>query len=142
MKLVVDNPASEVEHRKAKDDIGRALRRLTANLLRITRGAGKPAPAQLVKDLADVNRAIDAFFACRSEDECLTPQDISDMLCQGVPSGPDVYDKGEDQIICGSLQVVASRLIRQPTQEAAGRHEMWRGQTQWEALRARNRKNI
>jgi hypothetical protein len=46
----------------------------------------------------------------------------------------------EQSIIRGALQIVASRLVGQIPQEAAGRHEMYDGVNKLEALREKQRK--
>lgn len=42
MRLVSNNSGGDLTRRKARRDLGIALRKLAANILRISRGAGKP----------------------------------------------------------------------------------------------------
>lgn len=143
MRLVSESTGAEVVRERATLDIAWALRDLTANLLRVVRGAGKayaiPEQTQAV---------LLALVAYR--DAVGTP--IPDHELSGILAfGQDRIDASKftdaqvcrsvalDTIVRGSLQVAASRLIGQGTQERAGDAEMHRGIMEVERLREEDR---
>ncbi|MCJ2080179.1 hypothetical protein [Methylobacterium sp. J-090] len=61
MRLVSEQSKAEVNRRRALDRMKPALRRLTANLMRISRGAGHPH--RLANEMADCLEAMNAHWA-------------------------------------------------------------------------------
>src|SRR5580698_9889249 len=128
MRTVSENSQTELARRRASDQVDGKIRELTANLLRITRGAGKPQ--EIMQQMNDLAAAIWSFWDSVGlspyADEFSRALDVSnDLETTSQRSAEDRYrDEVEDLIIRGVLQIVASRLVRQKTQEAAGRSEM------------------
>ena len=139
MRLVSENTDAEMAKEQATLDVAWALRDLTANLLRVVRGAGKaymiPKQTQAV---------LLALIAYRDAVGTSIPDhELSEILA----TGQDHLDASKftdaevcrnmalDTIVRGSLQVAASRLVGQGTQERAGDTEMYRGIIEIERLR-------
>ena len=145
MKVVAENSSAELAQRLATQDMERALRQLTANLLRVVRGAGKPYA--IVEDAAAFINAVVAYHDAAGT--ALPPDDIASALdimrddpgMRSRLSGHD-YDRmdAERIIVRGALQIAASRLLEQRTQEAAGKHELYDGVRWMEKLRDTLRK--
>jgi len=141
MKVVSENTGADLARKRASQRVDDALRELTANLLRVVRGAGRP------HDIADQSLALtDSLVAYREATGVLPFGD--DLAAVIQPGEPDLRLWGGDEqarhyahqlVIKGSLQVTASRLLHQPTQEAAGRREMHDGMVEIEAMRAATR---
>lgn len=133
----------------AKDDVERTIREVAANMLRIIRGAGKPHEI-----LMQMKSVIDAALKFRevndswpydiianelhlkSEDEEFregerqgryTSEQVDRWLADGE------YDRilAEHTIQRGALQMIASALIGQNTQERAGESEFHDGLRSW-----------
>ena len=131
MKFVAENSASDIEAHHARVRVEHAVQELAANFLRIVRGAGKPY--ELVRNVSAFIHAVVAY------DEAKPRDPLSDVLYASLQVGRDrvsveefgeaewLRAHGEDSIVRGALQIAASRLLEQRTQEAAGREEMHRG---------------
>lgn len=127
------------------DQVSWALRNLAANLLRVTRGAGKADEIGL-----QAKAVVDAFLAYREvAGHFPSPYDLEEILSLGVDRdfwerlGEDASERREakETIISGSLQIVASRFVGQKTQERSGDSEMSRGvRILWELRQAQLRK--
>ncbi|BBB94712.1 hypothetical protein [Bradyrhizobium elkanii] len=132
-----------------------AIREVTANFLRIARGAGKPADL-----LLQMESAMDAALAFQKVyDRC--PMDIiesalelktveqhcSEGVHQGKFGQADIdrwsedgtFDRmeAEHTILRGALQVVASELLEQGTQKTAGKRELRNGVRQLQRVLVR-----
>ncbi len=111
--------------------MGWALREMTANLLRVVRGAGKPyeigRQAQALVDEFGKYYAVAGRFPPSEElSRFLDVSRDEEILAQcSEESRERAY--AEERIFRGVLQVVASRLVDQRTQESAGRDEMSQG---------------
>jgi hypothetical protein len=127
------------------------LRDTAANMLRIIRGAGKPYELlrQLQKTLEAAIRFQEAhghfpdvasYLSFESE-----YQKTLDRIHRGELNRSYMSDRWEDDtfarmiaehgIICGALQLVASDLIGQRTQRAAGHSELHKGVHELERIR-------
>jgi len=107
--------------RQALNEVGSALRRLTANLIDIVRGAGKPL---------DLSRDVDAFAAALGVFERVVGEhpkawEYADML--RVALEPEDHPTSEEEmavryalhaILQGSLQLAATRLLGQEAEAA------------------------
>ncbi|MFT8246599.1 hypothetical protein [Roseomonas sp. BN140053] len=147
MKVVAENSEAELEARRkqeatdrAREQVVRALRELAANLLRVIRGAGKPWT--LGQDAAEVVIAIEAYQEIAGP--TLFADDIAAALriqehyrhLPSLSSREAERLDAEEQVVRGALQVVASKLLGQRTQEAAGDDEMHRGIREFGEIRA------
>jgi hypothetical protein len=119
---------------------------LTANLLRVTRGAGNPyaivrQATAFVEALVEYGDAAGGLF---------NSVEITNSLRAEPDGEPMRRLKGEhlaqylaeQAVIRGALQIVASRLLGQRTQEATGHHEMYDGVNELEEIRAERRKRL
>jgi hypothetical protein len=111
----------------AEENLKWELRDFTSNLLRVTRGAGKPheIPSQ-IRGLAVL---IDHAMSLPGRSYTLN---LSSMLRYRSPLeeanlNQENHDISESSVISGALQVVASRLAGQLSQESVGRGEMYDG---------------
>lgn len=128
MELVSNNSPKEVAHARHMVEVAWTLQQLTANLMRVTRGAGKPY---------DIGRQAEEFLdALRAYQKDVghfpSSYDIGATLSAKHP--PEVLVRLSDEhmdeveaelsIIKGALQIAASRMLRQRPQESAGYHQM------------------
>jgi hypothetical protein len=107
-------------------EVSRTLREMTANLLRVIRGAGKPyeigqQAAALVEALVKYRDVTGAW-----------PDDLSEVL--SIERDMDNLEghqldraDAEQRVISGALQVAASRLIGQTAHASVGSCEMYEG---------------
>ena len=143
MRLVSENADAGVVKERATLDVAWALRDLTANLLRVVRGAGK---AYMIPE--QTQAVLLALIAYR--DTVGTPIPDHELSAILAP-GQDRLDASKftdaevcrsmalDTIVRGALQIAASRLIGQGTQEQAGNTEMHRGIREFERLMEEDR---
>ncbi len=117
------------------------LRLLTANLIRVTRGAGEGY--QIAKQAQDLLEAAQAFQEAfghwpSSEDYSQPLQHEAEVVGEWGPQ----HDRQAaiDRIVRGSLQIAASRILDQSLQISAGEREMDGGirelERWWEDRRA------
>jgi len=129
-----EEPKPDRSSPEALSDLSWALRNLTANLMRIVRGAGRPydLPAQL-------GEARRAYLAYMEQHGRPLDYDVHDMLDMNAGNGvncegerlPFAY-MGEDwhgieTMVRGSLRLGAAKLLRQPLQVTAGDKELMQG---------------
>lgn len=112
----------EREKAYAVDRLEWGTRELVANLLRVMRGAGRPLelPQQIVnfaESILEVSKTA-RLWAVSSA--------IEDALYSAFPRNLGAPEREEDIriIVSGSLQLLASRLVHQRAQEAAGEREI------------------
>lgn len=147
VKLVSDQSEADLAKLRAERDredalveIESTLRGLAANIMRVTRGAG--SPHTLVADAVEFLRAVDGFkqsTGTRPSGHVYAGA-LELLKAAGFRSDPHYY--GLKKITRGALQAVASELVGQRTQAAAGEHEIYQGVTLIEAARAEARKGI
>lgn len=132
------------EQNDAKDAVKAILAELFANLLRIARSRGHGGKFYDVwNQIVEVHEAMRLYhkaFGCGPGldvfDDALDYR--SDLLKgrsdEHLPEG--LVDKflAEAEVLDGSCQLIASRLLRQSTQEASGRRQMIAGSTRLQAL--------
>ncbi|KRQ92375.1 hypothetical protein [Bradyrhizobium valentinum] len=139
------------EQEWASSDFSSALRECAANVLRVVRGAGKPyellVQMQEVVDKAIKYREAHGYYP--SSDLILTKLALHDEYKQqrkrddrgeiNEESRHFLREEGEftrlhalHVIHCGALQIAASGLIGQDTQQRAGESELHRGLTMWQ----------
>ena len=116
---------------QAENEVRWALRTLAANILRVTRGAGKPY--LLVEHAADFLKAVIAY------QEVSGHPLMAEVLSQALDIQPDrelnpqisagYRDREEatHTMVRGALQIAAARLMEQRTQRAAGESELHQG---------------
>jgi len=135
----------EIKRKLAAALLGASLRRLAANLMRIVRGAGKP------NDLAEEMAA--ALTAFKGYHEAVgkwpSSYEISEALSVRITErdwrrwradGTFEQEVAFMTICQGALQIVASQLLSQPLQIAAGEREVYDGVFRIERAREERRK--
>jgi hypothetical protein len=146
MRLVSQTSVQNIGAHRKGEDVKGAIRELTANLMRITRGAGRSQDLQ--RQAEKLLLAMEGFEAVTGTppgfnelDAALQTEDVHpDFSQHGVENIADA--DAEATMIRGSLQAVASSLLGQRTQAAAGRSELYRGVNAIVAIRAeRDRQN-
>jgi hypothetical protein len=137
--------AADREHRArfVLHQVEGALCRLSANIMRVARGTGRAdeIPEQI---FACANAILEyREVAGRNPGD----QELADMLRVGRDfenfdwrASDAEMTIGTDEILRGILQVVASRMLGQRTQESAGRREMFDGIRRIEQYREANRR--
>lgn len=144
MRIVSENSDADLARERAIRQVDWALRDLTANLMRVTRGAGKPY--EIGRQAQDF---ITALIEYRDTVGHFPPSDeLASLLT--IERDPEVMARmnddnlaqiyAEQEIIRGSLQIVASRLVGQSTQETAGSDEMLGGVNSLIVARAERQK--
>ena len=130
MEVVSENKV-DLSRQRALSEVSWALRDTASNLLRVIRGAGKPHEiGQQAQTL------LQAFVSYQEITGMLPPAyELAEIL--SVERDPQVMGRlegqaldrayAEQRVIRGALQLAASRLISQSTQERAGEHEMYEG---------------
>lgn len=114
------------------------LREVAANLLRITRGSGRP---ELI--VAQITALVGVFAAYREvTGEDLKPSDITEALrLEHITDDEDelwpVWDRAVREMVNGALQVAAAELLGQQAQAATGRRELFAGYRHIEKLHSR-----
>lgn len=130
MRVVSSNTEADIARERAVRDLEWPLRELAANLLRVMRGAGKAY--LLGRQMVDV---IDAYNDYKQVVGCY-PDDyeISEILRDPLRTNTDKLDDfaceevyAERALLAGAMQVLASKLAAQRTQETVGGREMWEG---------------
>lgn len=132
VELVSSNSDKDITKRRALEQIRSLLVELTANLLRITRGAGKAydiahQALELVKAFTAYQEAAGHLPSDYDLSRMLEWHDRDLIFRTDIPYEDKALDYARDRIADGVLQLVASRLIGQKLQEAAGRREMQEG---------------
>jgi hypothetical protein len=144
MRLVSDQSGDDLVLKRASAAVDGALRELIANLLRVSRGAG--APWKILDQVGALLQALDAH----SEIPGAMMFDFERCLQSVFPDDQTLnlndfnrhWAWGEEEMLRGAVQLVASRFLGQRTQEAAGRAEMFRGLATIEKLRDQNRRAL
>ena len=152
MEIVSENTPEQIAARRKQQDIedaqakvSWALRSLAANIMRVTRGAGRsyelgPQASEFVNALIDHHNIAGRFLEWEL-DQALSFQREEEWMKTLSPDNLDELD-AENEILCGALQVVASRLVRQRSIESAGDKEMHKGMRRIEDIREERRKEM
>ncbi|RWP32227.1 MAG: hypothetical protein EOR04_33105 [Mesorhizobium sp.] len=143
LRLAVENDQKTIDQAWAKEAVGWPLRELAANIIRVVRGAGKSyeIAGQCVSVIKAFQQYRDTVGQWPSSWEIDQALSISREM-----HGQQTYDEAwqreqaRDTVIRGALQVSASRLVGQNTQEQRGRSEMMDGLRELEQIREETRK--
>lgn len=128
LRIVSERSSREIQQERRLADLRWRLVSLTANLLRVTRGAGRPW--EVMTQCIETARAYQAYL---EEVGCLPSSfEVAEILRfnreWGEFSSEADIDYGRSMMVAGALQFVASSLLDQRTQVAAGRREMAEGE--------------
>lgn len=131
LRVVAENTEADKARLWATRGLSWALRDLAANLLRIVRGAGKPheigqQAEALLKAYIEYHEAFGHYPPSYDLTEILSTERSEEWRNRLKGSELSrVY--AVEQIVAGSLQIAASRLVGQTTQERAGDSELYAG---------------
>jgi hypothetical protein len=134
IRLVSEQSEADIAKKRAEEEIGIELRALAANLLRVIRGAGKAY--DLARDMSSCLKAFQVYYDTHN----VWPD--SYRLEKALDFDPDEYSrlkpdmdeaamdqwqiKTADNEVCrAALQIVASKLIGQRTQEHQGHSDLY-----------------
>jgi len=123
LRLAVENNDHTVARKRAEAQLERPLKQLASNLLRVVRGAGRPE--EIVTNCFEV---VEVFKNFR-EVVGYWPDNVGMTLhLPRMTTGHyDEHEAAINVMVDGALQVAASRLIGQLTQETRGKHELLEG---------------
>ncbi|MDQ0998058.1 hypothetical protein QFZ34_003240 [Phyllobacterium ifriqiyense] len=131
LKLVADNNKETVDKNRVMADVGFHLRELTANLLRVSRGAGKANNighqcAKLIRALQAYHEEVGHWPPSWDLQEAISKETV---YPEGFVLSEDEAERlsHTETMVSGALQIVASRLLDQNTQIRAGESELYRG---------------
>lgn len=131
MRIVSENSPDDIKRHREQARVNRALRVLAANIMRVARGAGRPEELGLnaqavVETMVAYHEAV-GHYPPSEELAVSLPIENSAEIMERVGSEGRTRLRAEQDMIRGALQVAASRLLGQGTQESMGRTEMMRG---------------
>ena len=143
MRIVSENSEADIARNTATADVYKALRELTANLLRATRGAGRAweigRQAQaLIESLIEYREVVGAYPLTEEITDALAIWRNQDDL-ENLSDEHYEQASAKQAVIRGALRIVAARLLDQGLQGAAGESEMYRGLGRLEAIRTERR---
>jgi hypothetical protein len=141
LRLAAHNPQMSRERVFAEQGVRRALKELAANLMRVSRGAGKPyAIAEQCVDVVTSFRAYHEAFGSWPADH-----DVAAILDSSSPQSRDFslpHDERQftiDLMVSGALRLAAARLLSQKLQESHGEKELLEGVRAYEREREERR---
>ena len=146
MHIVSENSEQDLNRRDADERLGWALRQATANLLRVTRGAGKTY--EVLKHAIDLVEAIVEYEKIWG----LFPSDHVYWGHLNISADKTMIDRtseyytdlsyAEERIVRGALQIAASKLLQQRPQICAGETELHGGVQDMQRARDANRRTF
>jgi hypothetical protein len=140
LRVVSERSSADIQHEHRLAELRWRLVTLTANLLRVTRGAGRSW--EIVTQCIETAHAYHAYVQAIGH---LPPSfEIEQILNLkrefGDFSSDADIDCGRSMLVAGALQFTASTLLGQRTQVAAGQREMFEGERLIVQARERQRK--
>lgn len=129
LRLAAENDQRSIDQEWARGQLRRPLRELAANVIRVVRGAGRSY--EIAEQCIAVIEAHRNYFD--KVGSWPAAWEIDQALAIGRDRDTQVYDEAweravaRETILRGSLQVAASRLVGQNTQENRGRSELMEG---------------
>lgn len=137
MELVSENSEVEIKAARALDRLRWPMKVLASNMLRVVRGAGRAY--ELPGQMADVLAQLEEY---REEvGHYPSGYELSSLISRrhNESQHSDRWTDGIDTMVEGALQIAASMLVYQGTQERAGHSELIRGLAVIERIREANR---
>jgi len=133
MRLVINQDDDEIARRRAERLAMSALRTVAANLMRVTRGSGKPEEIVLQLDrlVTDLRAYREISKEWPSADTFARALDIRSDKLDRARENPDYFDESIAQlkIVRAALGVAAAQLLGQATQISTSNHELYAGAT-------------
>jgi hypothetical protein len=139
MRIASENSEIEIPRNRVMGRVKRTLRELTANIMRVARGAGKPGlierqAAAFVKALIKYDE-ITGLSAPPDDLAKVLYTELDAELIEWSTGGNTAQHYAEETVIRGSLQITASRLLNQHLLAQAGKNEMLAGIRDLERIR-------
>jgi hypothetical protein len=121
---------TEPSTERACGEVGDRLRELAANIIRVTRGAGRAFDISLqaeafLKAMVEHRNAIGYYPSAADLKQALRIDDPVSMERTPADKLSELYAR--QTLIRGALQVAASRLVQQGAEQAAGEAEILKG---------------
>lgn len=154
LRIVSETSDVEIRRKEALEEVDLALRELTANLMRIVRGAGKSYEV-----FRQINRCRAAFLQYHEASGCLPSSSEIDRLLAIRRKADELYKcadeqsharwsadgtfmiaAAEDIIRAGVLRAVSAELVGQRLQECNGENELHDGLRMYEQFREERRR--
>lgn len=136
LEVVAKNTRQQIDAMQMQGRVDYALRELAANIIRVVRGAGRPDDIigqcnEVLKEAVEYHEKVGRYVSLDSVAAALRleRERISDY-----DSFVGQRQLAMRQMINGSLQVTASRLLGQPTQQRRGESEMFEAYRELERL--------
>jgi hypothetical protein len=143
VKLVVENDPAEVMRRREFHNVRFFLVKLAANMLRVSRGAGRPSDIGM--QCLELLKSFEKYREVVGQNPL--SQDIADALnfrnsreANGYPEYENGRTRAIHEILAGSLQYVASEYLNQHPQIATGETQLLEGIRKLEAHHKAERK--
>src|SRR5260221_659368 len=138
--MVSSQNDSDIRKQRSLRVIQSELRNMFANLLRVHRGAGKDY--EIFHQVVDL--AVKLCDHVKEFDNDLSPFDLAravriDEEPRGLTPEAREWEWGIERMRDGAAQIIASRLLGQGAQEAAGDRALFDGLSTIERMRAKNR---
>jgi len=139
MHVVTENSPETLRERELLNRLTWALRELTANLMRISRGAGKPVSvvvqsAEVVSIVREYEDLTGHGAPVETVSEALSVRVDWEVLFN-LPEDERKRRRVNERVIAGALQVAASRLLDQKTHATRGDDEMFEGMQRIQEVR-------
>ena len=145
-KLIVNNSTEELAEAEAQrraacalEAAQAALLKHTANLLRVTRGAGERH--SIIMHAAEFMQACSEFHDATGrfpDAQTLLPALRWELDHEQISKFDVCFRRSiraREKMTRGALKIVASKLLEQKTQETAGEFELYLGMSEWEKAR-------
>lgn len=127
VEIVSSQTAEQIKISDAANRIEHALKELLANLLRVQRGSGRDY--EICHQVIECANAFIEYQNVGGSRWNLKERGMLDVDTYSPGSGEwtdyKMVQISEDAILSGAMQVIASRLLRQRSQEVAGSREMF-----------------
>ncbi|WP_085034073.1 hypothetical protein [Ensifer aridi] len=129
LSVVAENTREQIDANLHQERVDYALRELAANIIRVVRGAGRPDDIidqcnAVLKAAIDYHDKVQRFVSYHSVAAALR---LERERVRDYDSFEGERQLALRQMIDGSLQVTASRLLGQLTQERRGESELYEG---------------
>ncbi|TIQ35967.1 MAG: hypothetical protein E5X48_11115 [Mesorhizobium sp.] len=129
IRLAAENDRKSVDKARARYEIEWPLRRLAANIMRVSRGAGEPY--SVIQQCIDVVKGAQAFCdKCGDwpdDNEVREALDFHDPRLRDYTKPHDERSSAIEDIVEGALRLAAGRLLRQDLQERHGEKDLLEG---------------
>ena len=151
MKIVSKQSAEDLAKRRAVEALSWAVRRLTANLLRIVAGAGRDEDVfQQVLDCAEKIAACERLNVPSFEISLALHHDELEFMARARPDdrerwandGTAAKAHALQAILMGSLRMVASEMLGQLTQSRVAESKIRSGIEDWNTVVEARRKAV